>query len=480
MTTALTAILNALSGAGSAPIVSFRGQSLSGDDVLARIRARAADLHGAGLGVGDTALIVVSDNLTAIEQLLALWWLGAAGCLVDFRATPQRIAEWCDRLGPRLVLGARPMAGVALHLQPHGLQTGAEGLPEPVADPDLRALYRSSSGSTGLPSLHPVAQGPLLASLQEMVGWAGEWGVWPEGVPCPATLGAVSVGYAASAYQWLRNLLAAKPIVALDLVYGLNELDHALQRPDVTEAALPPAILRRLAALSGDRLPRYPNLRRLISVGGPALAADKLAAVTRLSPSYVMTYSCVGVGLIARITGPEVLARPDSCGRPLPPVVVEIRNGDRLCPIGEIGEIVVTAAHVTAIRPGDMGWLDAEGYLYVTGRKQGLLCRNGVNFSAERLTEAALGFAKVQEAAVIALPDADGGDEIHLVVQAPDHLAPDDLTPHLAQHLRQCLPASEQPDHLHLWPRLPLTAAGKVDQRALAQWMKEPGNDVFA
>lgn len=192
----------------------------------------------------------------------------------------------------------------------------------------------------------------------------------------------------------------------------------------------------------------------------------------RLSPAYVMTYSCVGIGLISRITGPEILTRPASCGRPVLPVTVEICDQDRPCAVGEVGEIVVSNAALSTFRPGDMGWVDAEGYLYVTGRKQGLLCRNGVSFRAERLIDQALAFPQVTEAAVLALPDADHGDAIHLVVEAPAAIASA-----LDDHLRRALPLAERPDRLHLRTALPLTAAGKVNLPLLRETLLDHSLD---
>jgi acyl-coenzyme A synthetase/AMP-(fatty) acid ligase len=470
--TALKGIVGALESVATKPIVEQRGHFFTGGDLLQRIRARSADLQQAGVKAGDTVLIVVSDNVVAIEQLVACWWLGAAGCLVDFRLPSERIAEWQSRLTSALVLGVRPISGTPVHIQPQDPSPTADLLPELPGNTDTCAIVFASSGSTGLPSLLPITQGRLKEIVQETISEAEALGVWTAYETGGAMLSATSVGYSASGFKWLRNLSAARSIVSLDIVHRLEELDLALKRPDVVECSLPPSTIRSLAALPGD-CPRYPQLHRLISVGGPAMPEDKLAAVKRLSPFYVMIYSCVGVGLISRITGAEVLERPASCGRPLASVKVEIKNGHRLCSPGEIGEIVVTTERVSERRVGDIGWLDEAGYLYVVGRRQGYLCRNGVNFSDGRLTEAALALTGVTDAVVVVLPDADGGDEIHLVVQAAA-----DLSTALKRQMRRALPAIEQPDRLHIWDALPLLAGGKVDRQAILERLQEDGNGI--
>jgi len=452
--TALALITDALEAAGTGPAVEYRGHRFDGAALLSRIRARANDLHSHGLATTDTALIVVTDNLSAIEQLVACWMLGASGFLLDFRTPPARIDEWSLRLSPAVLLGVRAYGGLDLHMQPRDPLPAGQ-LDFPVADdPFLIASHVSSSGSTGPPRLQAYRQGGLAEALGRANAAAGDAG---QGF----TLSTSSVGYSASWFLWLRNLAAARPILALDLLYDLGELDAALRRPDVSVGALAPSQIRRLAALPGAA-PRYPNLSRLVSVGGPALPADKIAAVTRLSRKYRMSYSCVGIGMISHITGDEVFRRPTSCGRPVRGVRVAIRIGDGLCAAGEVGDIVVTTDKVTDIRPGDLGWLDADGYLHIAGRIEGLLSRNGVNFNAERLVEAALALPSVTEAAVVALQDADGGDAIHLVVQCAA-----DLRDMVEATVRQRLPAAERPDHIHVRASIPLLVSGKVDLGAL-------------
>ena len=462
MTTGLREIVRALEFAVDRPLVEYRGQCFTGAVLLARVHARVADLRQMGLKQGDIALIIVTDNLSAIEQLLACWYLGAAGAFVDFRVPAVRIKEWQDRLNPALIIASRPLAGVSVHAQPHDLPPVAGTFSEPCLDTELTALYVSSSGSTGLPSLLPISQGRIGDLIRQL---------YPEieNFSPGAMLAVTSLAYSASVYRWLCNLAQGRLTVALDLVHGLDEIDTALRRLDVVEASLPPTLIRRLAALPIDAPPRYPQLKRLTSVGGPALPEDKLAAVVKLTPSYEMTYSAVGIGLIARITGPEIVARPTSCGQPKAPVQVEIVVGDRICAAGEVGEIVVTTPRMQQKKKlGDLGWLDADGYLHVVGRVQGLLCRNGVNFNAERLISTALDLPGVEEAGIVSLTDADGGDEIHLIVQAAQ-----DLAPALTQHMRQKLPAAEQPDQVHFCAVIPLNAAGKIDQRLLDQLLKE-------
>lgn len=443
--TALDRLTSGLEQAADAPLVEYRGRWHDGKAILSRAGSFARQLRAAGLAEGDLALIVVSDNLAAMQMLLGCWMLGAAGCQIDFRTSPARLEEIRQRLAPRLLVATRRTAGLDLLLS----DTAPEEAPPTVSrDPDRIADYIATSGSTGLPKLTPTTQGRLGRRIATLIE-NGERGAWGTAVS------ALSVAYPASRGIWLRNLAAGRPIIALDLVHRLAELDAALRRPEVEECTLPPAVIRALAALDGPS-PRYPHLKKLQAVGGPATPADKIAAVERLSPTFAMTYSSTECGVISRIEGEEVLRRPASCGRPMLPV--SIRLGETDCPTGEVGEVVVTASEGAEVRPGDLGRLDADGYLYITGRVQGLLCRRGVNFCAERLQDAAMNLPEVEDAAVVALPDEDGGDAVHLFVQA----SPVD-EPALTRAILDRLPIAERPDGLHLRRSLPRGPSGKVD-----------------
>jgi long-chain acyl-CoA synthetase len=464
MTTAFTQIMASIDQLADKPLIETRGKWLTGAELKARIAARREDLRRAGLEPRQLAMIVVSDNLCAIEQLLACWWLGAAGCFVDFRTPPNRMTEWRGQLNPSLIVGLRAIPDVPVHVQSrapaispdHDVTSDAFDI-----DPAHLAIIFSSSGTTSRPVLNFTSQGRLAANLAAQARDANL-------VASGTSLSAISVAYSAMSANWLTNLFIGRPLIALDLIYRPEDLDTALKRPEVTECSLPPSEIRKLIALPDDGSPRYPHKPRLSSVGGPASPDDKLAAATRLTPNYVMTYSCVGIGIISRIVGSEVLERPASCGRPKAPIQVEIRQGDRVCAPGEEGDIVVTTETVNGRRPGDLGYLDGDGYLFITGRVQGLLCRKGVNFSAERLINASLALEGVREAAVVATANDDGGDKVHLVVQLAG-----DKEAELRDHLRRALPSTEQPDAIHAREHLPITAAGKVDLRALKAWVLE-------
>jgi acyl-coenzyme A synthetase/AMP-(fatty) acid ligase len=467
--TALGMIIDALIDAKDRPIVERRGQWHTAREILNRVYARAMDLKSAGQQPSQTALIVVSDNFFAIEQLLACWLNGAAGAFVDFRTPPARVLQAFQQLDADIIIGMKPINGVSVHLQcanPILIDFPSGELQE---YPDSVAIYASSSGTTGPPRFTQRTQSKLatrLAMATETRDWDGSG----------AALSALSVAYSASSFRWLWKLSEGGATVALDLVHRLSELNDSLKREDVSETGLAPSQIRRLLEIEDDAdktsSPRYPQLTHLRSIGGPANPKEKHAAVKRLSKSYQMTYSAVGVGVIARIIGDEIAHKPASVGRPVATLRVQIIDGDRECAVGEVGEVSISDNECNNSRPGDMGYFDEDGYLYITGRVQGLLCRNGVNFNSQRLVQAALQHATISNAEVVSKLDADQGDIVYLVIEGQKVQIKD-----VWREIRKNLPVSEQPDHIVTVDRIPTTASLKNDLVAVRALISESSHD---
>ncbi|CAJ63905.1 MULTISPECIES: class I adenylate-forming enzyme family protein [Frankia] len=119
------------------------------------------------------------------------------------------------------------------------------------------------------------------------------------------------------------------------------------------------------------------------------------------------------------------------------------------------------------LRTGDLGTLDEDGYLRITGRIKDVIIRKGENVSARELEELLLGHPAVGEVAVVGLPDASSGERVCAVVVPADPADPPDLAT-LCAHLRaQGLNNRKLPEQLELVPELPRNAMGKVVKRDL-------------
>jgi non-ribosomal peptide synthetase component E (peptide arylation enzyme) len=153
---------------------------------------------------------------------------------------------------------------------------------------------------------------------------------------------------------------------------------------------------------------------------------------------------------------------------------------------GEEGEIRLRGAHLFRgyvdarleaeafdgdgfLRTGDLGRLDDEGYLVVTGRLKDVIIRKGENISAKEVEDHLAAHPKVRDVAVVGLPDAERGERACAVVVSADPAAPPTLSELAAFLSARGLAAQKLPEQLELAAELPRNAAGKVLKRELRE-----------
>jgi len=177
--------------------------------------------------------------------------------------------------------------------------------------------------------------------------------------------------------------------------------------------------------------------------------------------------------------------RPGSVGRPVPGVEVAIlgSNGEP-CAAGEDGEIVMRGANVMQgyrdmpdesaravvggwLHTGDVGHLDADGFLYVLDRSKDLIIRGGFNIIPRDVEEVLVAHPAVSQAAVIGLPHERLGEVVHaVVVLTPGAAATEE---ELIAHCRERLAAYKCPQSVELRGWLPANSTGKVLKRRLRE-----------
>lgn len=467
-------------------VIHEKTEVIMASDFLDRVAIMAAWMEDniarndrAPLRVG----LALHDNVWSFSAMMACWFTDLVPVLIDHRISVPDLQDLVARNDLRCVITrqARLTSGDATVLmlpEPATLLADAEHLRHargrlavaaetPANGTDVAGLH-SSSGVTGPPKLYPVTQSRLLDIARGAAtdGQRGQWG---------SALSVLSISFGAARLVWLRNLLFGKSIHTLPLLFSIADLDTALRDPRIEECSLPPNLLRALLQ-HADRFPgpepRYPHLAKLQSVGGPALPADKLAAQARLSDQYLMTFSSTETGVISRIEGEDLRRKPDSCGRPISPDDMRIVDAaGQTLPAGAIGRICVMVTRTTAgtaqkepAWPGDLGWLDEDGFLYVAARGDGIICRNGVNYSAQSVETRLLTIPEVLDAAVLRIAGSAGDDETLIAVRlTPFHSAD------IGRSLRKCLSAHEQPQAFVVANDDDVTAGGKIRRQALLQ-----------
>jgi acyl-coenzyme A synthetase/AMP-(fatty) acid ligase len=227
------------------------------------------------------------------------------------------------------------------------------------------------------------------------------------------------------------------------------------------------------------------SLRFVISSSAPLLNEDWRRFEQHFGIPIAQSYGCSEIGWIA--TNPGADRHIGTVGKPAPYHKLAIVNdrGQPL-PLGETGHVEVGGfsdndyRYLTddgtikiqsrgRFRTGDIGFLDPDGYLHITGRDKDLIIRGGINISPLEIDSILMQWPEVIEVATVGVPDRTYGEEVvSFVVARPGvNIDVDDL-------LRYCgtfLPASKTPKQIVLSNYLPKTARGKLDRRALAeQW----------
>ena len=221
-----------------------------------------------------------------------------------------------------------------------------------------------------------------------------------------------------------------------------------------------------------------------VSSGAAPLAAGTRQEFERRVPSATIYegYGCTeSASIIA--SNPLGARRLGSVGLPVPGCTVQIRDdaGQVLGP-GQDGEICVQSPGVLSgywhapdataaalqdgwLHTGDIGHLDADGYLYVVDRKKDLIIRGGFNVYPRDVEDVLLTHPAVAQAAVVGRPDQRLGEEVvAFVALRPDATAtPEELTEHARAHLA----ATKYPREVRVVPAIPLTSVGKLDRKRL-------------
>jgi O-succinylbenzoic acid--CoA ligase len=298
--------------------------------------------------------------------------------------------------------------------------------------------------------------------------------------------------------------------------FDLREVGRLLDGGGVTLVSLVPTMLQRLMVERNWR--PFPQSLRIILLGGAAAPQKFLRRCLEAGLPVSSTYGLTeAASQVATALPPEVAAKPGTVGKPLPGTEVRIASSDResLGP-GEIVEIFLrsptvapgylqegqlppasapyqpgqhdplpqdTASLAAALRQagppqaydwfasGDLGYLDAEGDLWVVQRRSDLIVSGGENVYPAEVEQALERHPGVETAFVFGPPDAEWGQRVSALV-VPDPSGPPEKEVLLA-HLREQLAGYKVPRSLEYVLELPLMASGKIDRsRAAALFEK--------
>ncbi len=264
----------------------------------------------------------------------------------------------------------------------------------------------------------------------------------------------------------------------------------AIERYRVTHSQWVPTMFVRMlklpeAARAAHDLSSH---RVVVHAAAPCPVEVKRAMIGWWGPILHEYYAGTERNGMTRIDSGEWLAHPGSVGRAVLGVIHICDDEGNELPVGEAGvvyfelEAMPFAYHNDAAKTraaqhpahanwstlGDIGYLDGEGYLYLTDRKAFMIISGGVNIYPQAIEDALVTHPKVRDAAVIGVKDADLGEAVKAVVEPADGVEPDAaLAAELTEHLRGRVARYMVPKSIDFTEQLPRLPTGKLYKQAL-------------
>lgn len=425
--------------------ITCQGESVTRAELLERGGDLAVHLQGLGVATGDLVTVALPNSIDWFVSYVAIWLLGATPQPVSSRLPQRELEALIELADPPVVIGAPDGAIEGRHTIPVGFRApraDASGLPD-VISPAWKAP--TSGGSTGRPK--------LIVS--------GDPAVMDETAPPPLMMdpGGCLVmpgplyhnGPAVWSVQALLNGVTVALMPRFDAEGTLAEIEQ--HRGSVLYMV--PTMMKRIWRLPEDVRLRYDlsSLRVVWHLAEPCPEWLKQCWIDWLGPERIMElYAGTEAQTATIITGAEWLAHRGSVGRAQPDSIMITDADGNEVPTGEMGEVWMrslrgtpTYRYVGATARtreggweslGDMGRLDADGYLYLGDRASDMILSGGANIYPAEVEAAIQEHPGVQSCAVIGLPDEDRGAVIHAIIEAATvAVGEDELRTFLAERL---------------------------------------------
>ena len=446
--TPLTRVFRELAAAApDAPAVTHEGLTVSRGELQRSSNRLAREYARLGVTAGSMVTIALPNGVEFFEACLAAWKLGATPQPVSSRSPRLELEQIVELAESSLVAGAELPGRTCL---PAGHRPDPElsdaDLPEDAVAAEWKAP--TSGGSTGRPKLI-VSALPAIIDVAELVAEIYRL------LPGRAHLVTGPLYHNGPFSAAMANLFLGGHDVVMTRFDAAAALELAA-RHGVDHMYLVPTMMLRIWKLPPEERTRHDlsRLRIAYHLAAPCPPWLKEAWIEWLGPERVWElYGGTEQQVITVLSGAEWLAHRGSVGRPVRDGRIRILDPDgNDLPTGEVGEVFlqraegapVTYRYVGATARsveggweslGDLGYLDADGYLYRTDRLSDMILVGGANVYPAEVEAALDEHPAVRSSCVIGLPDDELGSRVHAIVQAPPEVTDEELLRHLAERL---------------------------------------------
>ena len=494
-------------------IMAPSGRTLTFAEYEAAANQVAHVLRDTGLRKGDHMAIFMENHPAVLLAEAGAERTGLYLTPVNFYLSAEEVAYVINDSGSRVVVTSTARADVAAQLpalcpdverwimvDTTGSGTGSVGAPfeswddtvgaqptDHVADEQMGAPMMYSSGTTGRPKgiLRPMYDIHPSETSIGVLGIAGLWRlregmVYLSPAPLYHTAPQVSVAIALRMRSTVVVMEHFDPALYLELVgrYG------------VTHSQVVPTMFTRMLKLPDDvrAAADVSSLEVVIHAAAPCPVPVKEQMIAWFGPILLEYYAATEGNGCTFITSPDWLAHKGSVGRSVLSDIQILDDDGELCPVGTSGTVWFAGAtdfeyfndpeKTASTRRddgktstvGDVGYLDADGYLFLTDRKAHMIICGGVNIYPQETENLLVTHPAVLDAAVIGVPNEDLGEEVKAVVQLVDGVTGDEaLERSLIAFCREHLAHFKCPRSVDFVDELPRLPTGKLYKGVLRE-----------
>ncbi|KKE98894.1 AMP-dependent synthetase [Mycolicibacterium obuense] len=424
-----------------APAVTCAGVTISRAELDAATNRLARGLASMGVGIGDYVTIVLPNSLDWVYAVLACWKLGAVPQPLSARLPDAELAALLQLRRPGVLIGRPDPTGVTIDTTIDVAQGFSDApLPEAVS-PVWKSM--ASGGSTGRPKLiESGGDSRIPAAIGTPLG----------AEPGDVSLISVPLSHNTGFTTFAVGLLQGHHLVVMPR-FEPGEFLRLVTDHRVTFLTTVPTIMQRLLPVYRENPDAYDlsSIRRFWHLAAPCPPAVKRAWIDLLGPQAVWElYGGTELQALTFIDGEQWLQHPGSVGVVVAGAMRVLDDDGNDCPPGVHGEIYLrrnpgsapTYRYVGSTAKsrdgweslGDLGYFDADGFLYLTDRRVDMFTVGGRNVYPAEIESALAEHPGVLSSLAVGVPDEDLGQVPYVLVQAPG-LNADEVTAFLTERL---------------------------------------------